>query len=58
MVIKDATGCTYLETAKITEPGPLSIDLENDVTITLGENRAVVTYWSNTRQYSKPFNGR
>jgi len=37
MVIKDATGCTYLETAKITEPGPLSIDLGDDVTITLGE---------------------
>lgn len=38
MVIKDATGCTYLETAKITEPGPLSIDLGDDVTITLGES--------------------
>jgi hypothetical protein len=37
MVIKDATGCTYLETAKIKEPGPLSIDLGDDVTITLGE---------------------
>ncbi|MBK8700313.1 MAG: gliding motility-associated C-terminal domain-containing protein [Saprospiraceae bacterium] len=38
LVIKDATGCTYLETAKINEPGPFSIDLGDDVTIALGDS--------------------
>ncbi len=38
MVIKDASGCTFLEPVKINEPGPFSINLGDDVTITLGES--------------------
>jgi hypothetical protein len=37
MIIKDATGCTFIKEVIITEPVPYSIDLGNDTTIVLGQ---------------------
>ncbi len=36
MLIKDATGCTFIEDVVLTEPAPFSINIGNDTTITLG----------------------
>ncbi len=36
MIIKDATGCTFIQDVELTEPNPFSINIGNDTIITLG----------------------
>jgi PKD-like domain/CHU_C Type IX secretion signal domain/SprB repeat len=36
MIIKDATGCTFIQDVVLTEPAPFTINIGNDTTIALG----------------------